>query len=301
MKIQWLCTWQLIPGRIEYKKAFPTRAEACRAMAKVLTGAVDLSPYIRHLRKQQSKKWPDCVSAADFLEKYLTDFTMPETYKDVPPYDGVPDFCELSINPEGERFLWEYSCGETPSLLHVVEYMDNRDIDPEIIDFCLATPKDRSAGRVTAVYIRIEHRILYGTSAYPLMVLKTLRANPLTQNQICDEINEQYEIRANRKAVGRHLELLRKLGYPVQHGPEGYYLEGRRAEPRTNVEYAPSAYPFLIYDVLDGQPKSKSAIRQAVIDTYNTRISRNAIGRLLELLQLFYSDIQSSEDGYYLG
>lgn len=67
--------------------------------------------------------------------------------------------------------------------------------------------------------------IKYSSSAYPLLILQVLDCTPKTQTAIIKEIQEKYGAKIDRKAVVRHLELLKALGVDLlQKGKGGYYL-----------------------------------------------------------------------------
>jgi hypothetical protein len=91
------------------------------------------------------------------------------------------------------------------------------------------------------------------------------------------------------------------MGFPVQHGPDGYYYGGEACDPKSDIKYGPSAYPLMICEVLDGTPKTQTAIAQAVQEKYGTKIDRKAVGRHLELLGALGFRVRKGKDGYYLG
>lgn len=293
MKTEWICRWQYIPGRKEHCETYDTLDGARRAMAKVLTDAVDLSGYIRMLREEEGE---DCNSSADFLEKFLKDLIIPQSEEEIPPHLDIPDHCVLVIDP-CEGFRWEYARRECPSLTvsHVYYGSDGH---PFIVDFMYESPVEIKPDRVNAVWIQMEERINYGTSAYPLMVWYALREEPKTQKQITKSVQKQFGSAIDRKAVGRHLQLLENLGYPVQAGPAGYFRGGEKRQPRTDIRYTASAYPLLVLQVLDETPKTKAAIIRAVQEKFGPKINRKAVGRHLELLKAFGHEIQKTDDGY---
>lgn len=295
MKTEWICRWQLIPGGVEQAKTFSTQEAARKAMAKVLTDAVDLKEYIDALRNEEGE---DCGSSADFLEKFLSDLTIPDEEDDVPPHWKIPDHCLLEISPD-EGFRWDYMRKECP-LLVVSHVYYGSDGYPFVVDFSYENPETTGHGRINAVYIRIDEHVNYGTSAYLLMVWWALRKAPQTQNQIIRTILETWDTVIDRKAVGRHLQLLQDLGFPVQKCAEGYYRDGENPEPQTDIKYTPSTYPLLILQVLDDTPKTKAAIIRSVQEKYGTKISRNAVGRHLELLEALGVHVNKCEDSYYL-
>ena len=293
MKTEWICQVTLTPGRKKYAAVFPSQAEARAAMAKVFADTIDLSKYIQALRKEDGE---DCGSSADFLEKFLSKLTMPD---DLPDCYDIPDHCLFEFD-SCDGFRWGYMRGECPYLSagHVYE---GKEIEPFVIAFNYDNPKTVSPNRVNAIEIRIIKHIEYGSSANPFWVLRALEETPQTQEQISKKILEKWDTSIERKAIGRHLQLLQDLGFPVQCCPEGYYRGGESGVPRTDIQYSSSAYPFLIRKVLDATPKTKSQIIRAVQEKFNIKISRNAITRNLELLADLGYKIQQHGNGYYIG
>ena len=293
MKTEWLCSWQYIPSGTKHTETFPTLDAARQAMAKVLTNAVDLSGYLQTLRKDEGE---DCGSSADFLEKFLSNLTMPETESELPDCYDIPDHCLFEFD-SCDGFRWGYMRGECP-YLSVGHVYEGKEIEPYVIAFNYENPKSISCDRINAVEIRITNHMNYGTSAYPLMVLFALREYPQTQEQIIRTIFETWDTSMERKAVGRHLQLLRQLGFPVQHRPEGYLLDGKPCAPDTDICYGPNAYPLLILQVLDGTPKQQAQIIREIQAKYGSKIGRAALGRHLALLQALGISIQKTEIGY---
>ena len=296
MKTEWICKWQLMPGGQKHTATYPSQSEARKAMAKVLTDTVDLQGYIQTLRNEEGD---DCGSSADFLEKFLSDLTIPESEAEIPPHLDIPDHCLLEIH-SSEGFRWGYMRGECPSLIVSHVYYGD-DGYPFMIDFAYENPAEIKSDRVNSIRIQIDEHINYGTSAYPLMVCSVLREEPQTQDQIVKSIRKRFTTAIDRKAVGRHLRLLGDLGFPVQKCAEGYCCGGENREPKIDIKYTPSAYPLLILQVLGDTPKTKTAIIQAVQEQYGAKIDRKAVGRHLELLNAFKYNIQKNNDGYYIG
>lgn len=295
MKTEWICSWQLIPGGVEQTKTFSTQETARKAMAKVLTDAVDLKGYINALRNEEGE---DCGSSADFLEKFLSDLTIPNRKDEVPPHLEIPDHCLLEISPD-EGFRWGYMRKECP-LLVVSHVYYGSDGHPFIVDFGYENPKVIGRGRINAVYIRIDEHVSYGTSAYPLLVWWAVHKEPRTQKQIVRAIRENWNIVIDRKAVGRHLQLLQDLGFPVQHGLDGYYNSGDPHPPKTDIKCSPSAYPLLILQELDHTPKTQMAIIRSIQEKYGPKMDRKAVRRHLKLLEALGVHVEKCEDGYYI-
>ena len=67
--------------------------------------------------------------------------------------------------------------------------------------------------------------ITFTPSTYPLLILEVLDSTPKTQTAIIHAVQEKYATKIDRKAVARHLELLKALGFVLlQKNKEGYYL-----------------------------------------------------------------------------
>ena len=296
MKIEWICRWQYIPGHEKHVETYPALEAARQAMAKVLADGVDLRDYIQDLRKEEGE---DCDSSAAFLEKFLSDLTMPETESELPDRYDIPDHCQLEFD-SCDGFRWSYMRGECPYLSagYVYEW---KEIAPYVISFNYENPRSVSRDRVNAVEIRITKHINYGTSAYPLLVWWAVQKTPQTQNQIIRTISEVWDTVVDRKALGRHLQLLQDLGFPVQHGPDGYFYNGKPGTPRTDMKYSPSAYPLMILQELDHAPKTQTAIIRSIQETYGVKIDRKAVRRHLALLEALGVYIEKCKDGYYIG
>ena len=72
-----------------------------------------------------------------------------------------------------------------------------------------------------------EPGIKYSRSAYPLLILRVLDGAPKNQTEIIREVQAEYGVKIDRKAVKRHLELLEALPFSVEHDPNGYYIKQR--------------------------------------------------------------------------
>lgn len=68
--------------------------------------------------------------------------------------------------------------------------------------------------------------VVFGTSAYPIMLLDVLEEaeKPLLQEDIINAILKKYHVSIHRKAIGRLIKGLIELGYDIEHTREGYKL-----------------------------------------------------------------------------
>lgn len=99
-----------------------------------------------------------------------------------------------------------------------------------------------------------------------LQILKILKnysdkEHRMTQKQIADYLEKEYDIIIERKAIARHLENLTAAGYPIEQTPKGAYLEDER-------EFDDSELRLLIDSVL-----------------FSKHISENYAKRLIDKLQ----------------
>ncbi len=293
MKTEWICQWRLTPSGAKYTAAYPSQSAAREAMAKVLAELVDLRTYTQALRKDKGE---DCGSSADFLEKFLSNLTMPESGP--PDCCDIPDQCIFEFDPD-DGFRWGYMRGECPYLSAGYVY-EGKEPEPYVISFNYESPRS-VRDRVVAVEIRITEHIRYGTSAYPLMVLRALRTYPQTQEQLVRTILEEWDTQVDRKAVGRHLQLLQDMGFPVKHTAGGYYWDGEPTAPKEEIRYSSSAYPLLILQVLEHTPKTQTALIREIQEKYGVKIDRKAVVRHMELLHALNFRAETCKEGYYLG
>ena len=291
MKTKWVCTWNLIPGSKRHIEKYSSEREAKAAMIQQIVQLCDFQPYISRMRKEKDEDYQD---VADYLEKFLSCFSFAECEEySMPSLSGPVECCDY-----GNEFSWscnyqhcpffsarESSCDDEPGLF---------------IGFCYQNPPKAKTPQATGINIHIIERIDYGNSANPFLVLWALEEDPQTQKQISKKILEKWDASVERKAVGRHLQLLQNLGYPVRHCPEGYYRGGESGVPRTDVQYDPSAYPFLILQVLDCTPKTQTAIIKEIQEKYAAKIDRKAVVRNLELLIDCGYKIQRHNGGYFI-
>ena len=288
MKEVWRCQWETIPGDGEQVEVFPTLAAAKLAMRQKIVESIDLKEYIADLDPR----------AAQFLENYFSDPQFPRDEADVPAEYEEPERGELIL--DAGFITWDYPYDAYPKLDTNLVLTDRNDGEYRFM-FYYVYPEEATGNGVTELSITIASHIDYGTSAYPLMVLFALREEPATQNQIARRILEIWETVIDRKAIGRHLQLLQDLGLPVQHCPDGYYYDGDLGTPKSDVKFTPSAYPLLILQVLDSIPKTQTAIIKEIQEKYGAKIDRKAVARHLELLKALGVDLlQKGKDGYYI-
>ena len=292
MKTKWVCTWSLIPGSARYVEKYSSEQEAKAAMIQRIAEHFDLQPYISRMRKEKDE---DFHEAADYLEKFLSCLSFAECAEYSMPGLSGPVECYGSE----DEFSWSCNYQHCPSFSARESSYDD---EPGLfIGLFYQNPPKVKTPQATGINIHIVERIDYGGSANPFLVLWALGEYPQTQNQISKKILEKWDASIERKAVGRHLQLLQDLGFPVQHCPDGYYYAGEPNTPRIDIKYSSSAYPLLILQVLDCTPKTQTAIIKEIQEKYGKKIDRKAVVRNLELLNDFGYKIQRSNGGYYIG
>lgn len=211
MKEVWICRWEIAPGDGEHTERFSSLSAAKRAMRQKISKCVDLCEYLADL---------DAV-AADFLGKYLSDPQFPGCKADVPEDYQEPEHGELIL--DAGFICWDHPY-DAYLRLNTNLVLENISDEDYTFDFWYEHPEELTDNRITGLSIRISPRIDYGTSAYPLMILRVLNSTPKSQEQIIRDVFERYDTKMDRKAVGRHLKLLQALGFTVEHNQEGYYL-----------------------------------------------------------------------------
>jgi biotin operon repressor len=222
----------------------------------------------------------------------------PESEDDIPPHEDIPLHCHLSIDAE-EGFWWDYRVDECPSI-HARHVDYGSDGYPYLIDFAYDNPVEIKPDRVNCVRIQMDERIVYSQPAYPFLIRWVLNEKPQNQTQIRNNIWAQFRTEIDRKTIGRHLALLRNLGYPIRHNVDGYYCEGNFSDPQAGIEYKSSAYPLMVLQVLNSTPKTQAAIIRAVQEKYGKKIDRKAIHRNLNLLIELGYPVEKCDKGYSL-
>jgi hypothetical protein len=103
------------------------------------------------------------------------------------------------------------------------------------LDFFVDARKAPKA-KFTGVHMTLTPMQYWGTSAYPLMILRELERSqkPLDQQQIIAYIEAVYDTTVERKAIGRNISLLKDLGYDIQHNGAGYYISKKTSALEQN-------------------------------------------------------------------
>ena len=212
MKKVWMCRWETIPGDGEHTEQFSSLGAAKQAMRQKISQCIDLDEYLSDLEPQ----------VTNFLGQYLSDPQFPKSKLDIPQYYEEPDRGELIL--DASFITWDYPYDAFPRM-HTDLVLEDGGKEEFAFDFWYEYPEEAAGNGVHGLSIRIHSRTDYGTSAYPLMILRVLNEKPQNQAAIIRAVYEQYEMKMDRKAVSRNLELLTALGFCVQKSQEGYYIE----------------------------------------------------------------------------
>ena len=287
MKRVWVCQWEIARGDGLHAEEYDSFSEAVRAMRQRITECIDLEEYIADLEPNEG----------NYLRNYLSDPNFPYSEKDVPEDFELPDYGDLALYAGWIR--WKYPFDAYPELNTNLVMNPNGD-ETCFFDFHYNYPEEATGHGVEGLNIKIIPCMDFGTSAYPVMVLIMLQGVPQTQERLARRILNELGTRIDRKAIGRHLELLKKLGYPVQHNAQGYYLAGDIHDPEPDAKFAPTAYPLLVLQVLSEEPQTQTALLNAIQARFGVKMGRRALAGHLGLLEALAFPVEKGKDGYYL-
>jgi hypothetical protein len=260
MKTIWQLTYETIPGNGEQAKKYKSFAEAKKGIREMIS-QIYISPCTEAIREDGTHKTYR-AAMADFLDNYVsrTDFfntneTLPshksEDYEyekkitikndadeDVDDYDWYDDeeetdwLDDFSIYIDNSLISFEYHNGEV--LRTNIISMTNEK-ETYYLDFFVDVRKAPKA-KFTGVHMTLTPMQYWGTSAYPLMILRELERSqkPLDQQQIIAYIEAVYDTTVERKAIGRNISLLKDLGYDIQHNGAGYYISKKTSALEQN-------------------------------------------------------------------
>lgn len=211
MKAMWVLCWEAIPGKGEQREQFTSLKAAKLAMRKLISRYVELKEPLEKLDPE----------AAKYITRYLSDPQFPADVQDIPVDHPDPEEGELLLS--SGSLICEYPYGAFPQVRTnlVLESVED---DAYKFDFWVEHPREIPKGDTLAFSARIEQHVDYGTSAYPLMILRVLDEHPKTQDAIIMEVFRMYGVKMERKAVGRHLKLLDALGFRISKSKEGYFV-----------------------------------------------------------------------------
>jgi biotin operon repressor len=251
MKTIWQLTYETKPGNDgEQTKKYKSFAEAKKDIREIIS-QIYLSPYIKAIRTEGIHK-AYRTAMADFLDNYISRTDFLNIDESIPSDD--PDDYEFERKPtikndagvsvdddywydedeETDEF-YDFDISITRDSLFVKCHYEgypelNTDMlvmDDETKEYYFHFNVDRAPkSKLREVQMTLLPLQYWGTSSYPLLILRTLENSqePLDQQQIISRIENAYDTKIERKAIGRNITLLKDLGYDIQHNSEGYFI-----------------------------------------------------------------------------
>lgn len=243
MKKTWTLTYESIPGNGVQKVTFKSFDDVKRTVREMIShiGVQHYTDEIRGginipYREAMANFIESYVSRKDFFhdgdvlpsddiadypyesEKIKNDFDM---YVDDDWYDEDEETDELNdfdITIREDSLVFECH-GDELSLRTNMVVMDN---DEEFYEFkFFAERVSKNKLRELTIELELTLNQPWGTSAYPVLILKALQnsSEHLSQQEIATRTAIE------RKAVGRNIALLKEIGYDIRHDGMGYYLQ----------------------------------------------------------------------------
>lgn len=112
----------------------------------------------------------------------------------------------------------------------------------------------------------------------------------------------RYRANISLKAMERHIELLRSLGYDIEQNGEVFSLKSYHKPSAPFPKFGTSAYPLMVLHVLEDSKQSllQNEIIKKIETSYGVCINRKAIGRNIEVLKAWGYVVEHQRDGYVL-
>ena len=254
MKTFWQLTYEVIyegiPRNGEQTKKYKSFAEAKKDIREIIS-QIYLSPYIKAIRTEGVHK-AYRTAMAGFLESYISRANFLNIDESIPSDD--PDDYEFERKPTSENDAgvsaddddWNDEDEEVDELddfdiciakdsLSFECYYEGRPhlntdmlvMDDENKEYCFEFYVDRAPkNKLRELQMALTPLQYWGTSSYPMLILRTLENSqePLDQQQIISHIENAYDTKIERKAIGRNITLLKDLGYDIQHNGDGYFI-----------------------------------------------------------------------------
>jgi biotin operon repressor len=260
MKTIWQLTYETIPGNGEQTNKYKSFSEAKKDIKEIIS-QIYLSPYIKAIRTEGIHK-AYRTAMADFLDNYISRTDFLNIDESIPSDD--PDDYEFERKPtikndagvsvdddywydedeETDEF-YDFDISITRDSLFVKCHYEgypelNTDMlvmDDETKEYYFHFNVDRAPkSKLREVQMTLLPLQYWGTSSYPLLILRTLENSqePLDQQRIISHIEATNDTTIERKAIGRNITLLKDLGYDIQHNGDGYFI--RKKAPTIEQE-----------------------------------------------------------------
>ena len=242
MKKTWTLTYECIPGNGVQKETFKSFDDVKRTVREMIS-RIGVQYYTDEIRDGINIPYREAM--ANFIESYVSrkDFfhdgdVLPsddiadypyepekikndsDMYVDDDWYDEDEETDELNdfdITIREDSLVFE-CYGDELSLRTNMVVMDNDEEFYEFIFFSKCAPENKF--RELTIELELTLNQPWGTSAYPVLILKALQNSNEHLNQ--QEIATKTAI--ERKAVGRNIALLKEIGYDIRHDGRGYYI-----------------------------------------------------------------------------
>ena len=242
MKKTWTLTYECIPGNGVQKETFKSFDDV-KQTVRYLISRIGVQHYTDEMRDGINIPYREAM--ANFIESYVSrkDFFHDG---DALPSDDIADYPYESekIKNDSDMYIdddWYDEDEETDELndfditiredslvfecgsdeLSLRTNMVVMDEDEELYEFKFfaeRAPKDKL--RELTIEVELTLNQPWGTSAYPVLILKVLQnsSEHLSQQEIATRTAIE------RKAVGRNIALLKEIGYDIRHDGQGYYI-----------------------------------------------------------------------------
>ena len=242
MKKTWTLTYECIPGngiQTETFKSFDDVKQTIRylisrigvqhytdeirdginipyreAMARFIEGYVSREDFFRVGDALPSDDIADYPYEPEKIKNDSDMYVDDDWYDEDEETDELNDF-DITIR---EDYLVFECYGDELSLRTNMVMMDNDEEFYEFKFFAERVPKNKL--RELTIELELTLNQPWGTSAYPVLILKALQNSNEHLNQ--QEIATKTAI--ERKAVGRNIALLKEIGYDIRHDGRGYYI-----------------------------------------------------------------------------
>ena len=281
MKTIWQLTYETKPGNDgEQTKKYKSFAEVKKDIREIIS-QIYLSPYIKAIRTEGVHKTYR-KAMADFLDSYIsrTDFlnideSIPSDNPDDYEFERKPtseNDAGVSVNDDDwfdedeeidelndfdiyiakDSLSFEYYCEGRPHLNTDMVVMDD-----ENKEYCFEFYVDRAPkNKLRELQMTLTPLQYWGTSSYPLLILRTLENSqePLDQQQIISRIENAYDTKIERKAIGRNITLLKDLGYDIQHNGDGYFIP-KKAPSLEQDDFQTIVESIKMNEILDDERK----------------------------------------------
>lgn len=246
MKREWICNWEIAPGDGEHRKKFNSYDEANAAIRKLISENINISVCVNKLKRKGNFQYINTI--AEFLTRYFSDPKFPYSTDNIPS-DNPEDYTDYNGYPQNDEFFDTeddrdaYFYVSKGGFLYVNDgyvirssfVLDKGDINKNYYiesyddELCFEYINDNeysNSGAANNINLHLVTGETWGSSAYPVMVLKTLQDSDraLSQTEIISHISERYKVFIERKAVGRHLDMLSKVGYKIQKSKDGFFI-----------------------------------------------------------------------------